>query len=61
MNSRQQSSINNSLLPEEPNQKYIEGAIHHIDKSGGFHHGFDLEKWLAVEAKIDQKLAEKNI
>lgn len=60
MNSRQNQCTNNDLLPEEPNQKYIEGATHHIDKSGGFHRGFDLEKWLAAEAKIDQLLTEKN-
>ncbi len=60
MNSRQHLDINNSLLPEEPNQKYIDDATHHIDKSGGFHRGFDLEKWLAAEAKIDQLLDEKN-
>lgn len=60
MNSRQNTAIDHSLLPEEPNQKYIKDATHHIDKSGGFHRGFDLEKWLAAEAKIEQQLAEKN-
>ncbi|MDT8452711.1 MAG: hypothetical protein RQ936_08215 [Gammaproteobacteria bacterium] len=59
MNTNQCKSKNENLHCDEPHQQYIENASHHIDKIGGFHRGFDLEKWLAAEAKIDQLLTEK--
>lgn len=59
MNTPQRKSKNENLNFEEPNQQYIDKASHHIDKIGGLHRGFDLDKWLAVEAKIDQSLTEK--
>lgn len=59
MNTPQRKSKNENLNVDEQSQQYIEKAGHHIDKIGGLHRGFDLEKWLAVEAKIDQSLTEK--
>lgn len=59
MNAPQRKSKNENLQNDELHQQYIEKASHHIDKIGGLHRGFDLEKWLAVEAKIEQSLTEK--
>lgn len=59
MATNQYESENECSNYDEPQQQYIEIANRHIEKIGGLHRGFNLEKWLAAETKIDQLLTEK--